>query len=95
MELTKDGVRFASGREEYAHHGIFGLTKKLELTEGYDSFVQYYEDNDELTADEKVDLAEFMIARWREWAAIPRTDQTVATDLLSPVPAHPAPEDRA
>ena len=61
-------MKFKSGREIYAHMEIFGITPELDMvTCGYDHDIERDGENP-LTPDERRELAEEMISRWRKWA---------------------------
>jgi hypothetical protein len=69
----KNTVRLSSGREVYANQGIFGLTEDCALTDGYDSGcvdIQFGCDGEEkLTAGERKEIADMMIARWQRFSS--------------------------
>jgi hypothetical protein len=52
-------IKLKSGREVYANQGIFGLSPELDLSEGYDGHPSY-----DLSKEDKLEIAEMMIARW-------------------------------
>lgn len=52
-----------SGRAISANRGIFGLGPDGHLYEGYDGV-----GDEDLTPDERRELADVMIARWQHWA---------------------------
>lgn len=68
-------MKLSTGKEVYANGDIFGLTKDLGLTEGYDT--RYFDDEDEgredgkafLTPAEKCEIAAYMISRWQLYLA--------------------------
>lgn len=64
MEFTNDGLRFSTGKEIYCSGGIVGIDPENCITQGSDSGL----DEDELTPEERVELAEFMIARWKQYS---------------------------
>jgi hypothetical protein len=66
----KDTYVLSSGREFYANRGILGIApREGELYEGYDGGVYIDEPGEEWTADEKRELADYMIALWSQWKA--------------------------
>lgn len=86
MELIKtDTYRLSSGREFYAHLGIIGVSPgavsadadSLVFYDGYDGAVIVRDSpwmnnkTRDWTQSEKRELADFMIALWNQWAALP------------------------
>ena len=78
MTITGDKVIFETiGREIYANGGIIGLAPDQNVFGGYDeSFDVWYEDWMEglehydtsvFNRQERLELADFMIARWQEF----------------------------
>lgn len=70
MKIEDDDVIFSTGKKRYANNGIIGLSPEGEVTEGYDGgFWQpeesEYRDDDALTPAERVELADYMIERWK------------------------------
>ncbi|MBX3653211.1 MAG: hypothetical protein KF686_03440 [Ramlibacter sp.] len=73
-------MTFTSGRTKYAHGGIIGIDPALIVSEGYDGPFfrpayewetpeEYEEGGSALTPEERVELADFMIARWEAFKA--------------------------
>ena len=62
MKIKDDKVIFSTGKEKYANNGIIGLSPELDITEGYDG--GFEEDEDDLTKEEQIELAEYMIEAW-------------------------------
>lgn len=85
MEPTGDGFKLSTGREFDANRSILGIDPTelpLRLTEGYDSSVRedepdYVNDksyrDDAFTPAERQEIAEYMIALWRQWASQPHS----------------------
>ena len=75
MMYSKDTMTFeTTGREFYANHGIIGLSAEDgTVYEGYDGHLwETPADLDGpsfLTAQEVMELRDFMIATWTKWAA--------------------------
>ena len=69
-ERSADHVTLASGRQFYANRGILGLGPDGQATQGYDGGFgsDDWNDTEVLTADERQEVAEMMIDRWRCWA---------------------------
>ena len=63
MRRDGDEIIFSTGKRVYAHRGIIGLDSALNTYEGYDGG---FEDN-KLTSEEKLELANYMIAAWNEY----------------------------
>lgn len=61
-----DYVTLGSGRKFYANNGIIGLDPDGGIYGGYDG--GFGDGN--FTADEKRELAEMMIMRWRRWGEL-------------------------
>jgi hypothetical protein len=68
MRIDGDTVKFRSGKEEYANCGIIGLSPDGSAAGGYDGGFPGYDDS-ELTKEERVELAEYMIVKWKLFAA--------------------------
>lgn len=83
MTPADDGFTLSTGREVYANCGILGLERddddgRLRLAYGYDGHVledqpDYREGRpmpckDAFTPEERAEIAEYVIALWREWA---------------------------
>ncbi len=62
----EDHVTLGTGRRFYANRGIIGLGPDGGVSEGLDGGV----DTDKFTPDERRELAEMMIARWRKFGGI-------------------------
>lgn len=64
---------FSSGRTISANADVFGLGPALNLREGYDGLPDLDGNHaigePSLTATERRELADMMIARWQKWAA--------------------------
>lgn len=72
MRTDGDDLVFKSGKHVYACGGVVGLTRGLDLSEGSDSGLWQWDDEDEfrnpvLTRDELLELSEHMISRWEEF----------------------------
>lgn len=70
-----------SGRRIYAHRGILGLSltaadeeERNDLYDGYTGYAFIADDVPEgeeaITAEEKREIAERMVARWKEWGGL-------------------------
>ena len=69
IEQTKDGFRFSSGREMYAHAHVIGISPALELSYGYDGGIdwpieEWMSQEDALSVSDMRELADMMIERW-------------------------------
>lgn len=68
-----DNLKLKTGREVYANRGLIGINAELEVAEGYDgvpdgaNFPQEWDDEDYQywSVEERVELADIMIARWQ------------------------------
>jgi len=70
MKIDGDKVIFSSGRKAYSNGGIIGLSPDGDIYEGYDGYFHLKmnsEEDDSLTKDELIDLADYMIERWKEF----------------------------
>ena len=76
MKLTLDRYQSVyrldcSGRELYANAGIVGITptNPRGIFGGYDDCIESgrSEDEEDLTQDERVEIADFMIALWTQF----------------------------
>jgi len=67
--IKEDHFRIdCTGREIYAFAETFGLVKdgegRVRASYGYDGYVEFEET---LTAAERAEIADYMIARWMAW----------------------------
>lgn len=81
--LDRDHCELATGRRIYVYQGIFGVSEGGALTNGYDHvtespgnehsgpFTSFVEPAGPLTPDERREIAEFQVERWRRWGGIP------------------------
>lgn len=77
MKIDHDHVVFNTGKERYANGGIIGINDRLEIYGGYDgSFYidaaddeSWREEEDILSPQELIELAEHMIWMWSEFKA--------------------------
>lgn len=61
------GLTLKSGRCLYANLGVLGIGPDAsQITEGYDGTIG----NDDLSAEEKAEIAAEMIRRWKQWGGI-------------------------
>lgn len=69
MKIDGDDVIFSTGAVRYANNGIIGLSPDMRVTEGYDGGLWSPEEaawrDDCLTPAERVELADYMIERWK------------------------------
>lgn len=71
MQIKQDGIFrdtfvLSTGREIYANCNIVGIDENLHISGGYDNGIH---DVDEWSSAEKVEFAEYMIARWQAFKA--------------------------
>ena len=90
MEINGDKLIFSTGRTIYANNGIIGIGKteewadinhsltsiRLNVYEGYDGYI-----DEDLSQDEKIELAGFMAARWLEWAGVRQVLADIAEEI--------------
>jgi phage major head subunit gpT-like protein len=62
-------LELSTGKKVYANGLIFGLTRDLLLTEGYDGFI-FDDTDDPLTPAEKCEIADVMMKRWQSYKAV-------------------------
>lgn len=72
MRLGFDGLRLSTGRVIAANHGLLSPGNKGELYEGFDAIVgcshDWWDGDDgPLTEDERREIRDHMIERWRKW----------------------------
>jgi len=72
MKIIKDRCIFSTGTELQANCGVIGIGPDLEITEGWDGgfynpSVYFDEEDYPLTPVERIELAEFMIAKWKKF----------------------------
>lgn len=63
MKIEGDELIFSTGKKVYANNGIIGISPDLGITEGYDGGIE----TEELTPDEKAELADYAVAQWTKW----------------------------
>jgi hypothetical protein len=77
MKPIGNAYLLESGRTFRANGGILGINSEELLTEGYDSELEngydttFEFDQPPLTAEERREIADYMIERWKEWAEKP------------------------
>lgn len=72
MKIEMDELIFSTGKTRYANCGIIGLSPKGSISEGYDGGLwdkdmsnrDLYDEDEDLTKAERVELAEYMIRQW-------------------------------
>ncbi len=73
-----DYFTFSSGRTEYAHNGIVGISPEGGIFHGYDGDIEWpvpewvkdvQPESQRLTADDMRELADAMIERWTKFKA--------------------------
>lgn len=74
MTKTDSGYKFNStGREFYAN-GYLGIFEDndgiLNIAEGYDGYISPDDDSPDLTKEEEVELADYMISLWEKFKNI-------------------------
>ncbi len=78
MKIEGDDIFLSSGKQLDVHCGILGLARednRLLITEGFDGYVDHYCFSCEegtctkstLTPEEKIEVADYMIAMWQEY----------------------------
>ena len=66
IKIENDAVIFSSGKIKGVYAGVIGLTPDCEQVHGgYDDTI--HENGDELTKDEKIELADYMIGQWQKF----------------------------
>lgn len=55
-----------SGKKIYVNHGLISIDDDNNIYEGYDGEIDIYDYN-ELTKDERIEIAEYMIERWKKY----------------------------
>ena len=69
MKIIGDDVIFSTGKVRYSNNGIIGLSPDGDVTEGYDGGFWSRDESefrdDTLTPAERVELADYMIERWK------------------------------
>lgn len=63
MENKGDDLIFSTGTVVYANRGIIGISEELSVYGGYDNGIE----EEELTKEELIELADFMIERWQSF----------------------------
>lgn len=64
MKETKEGFLLSTGRSFYAHSSLLSVDSDGDnLTYGFDGGVDEFDD-EPLTSEERVEIADYMIARW-------------------------------
>jgi hypothetical protein len=67
MRIDGDTVKFRNGKEEYAGNGIIGICPDGHVSGGYDDAFGGV-DSEELTKEERQELAGYMINQWTLFA---------------------------
>ena len=68
MKIEGNKVIFSSGLVANANEGAIGITPCGEVTEGYDGmFLEWHEMGRDMTREEREELADHMIKRWRRF----------------------------
>ncbi len=62
MEHSCDEFIFDTGKTIYANDCIIGINPNGNLFQGYDGYI-----NENLTKQEKIELADYMINKWKEF----------------------------
>lgn len=73
MKIVESKAIFNSGREANCNNGFIGINLNLEISEGSDGNFHIYDEeyeNEELTTEEKIELADFMINQWQHYKNI-------------------------
>jgi hypothetical protein len=68
MKPTRRGFELSTGRTFYANQNIVGIDPDLDLSEGFDSGMEISSD---WTAEERAELADYMIDLWSRFKAKP------------------------
>lgn len=83
-------MKLSTGRELPDDLSLDSSRTSQRLRSGYDSFEEYYDDEppapgehpSELTAVERVEVADEMCAQWRAWAGLGGTDLVTVDPVL-------------
>ena len=67
MRIEGDNVILSTGTTFYANKGILGISgqRGMDITQGYDGGIC-----EDFTQKEKAEIAEYVIALWKQWAPI-------------------------
>lgn len=69
MKIEDEWIVFSNGKTEYAHQGVVGIGYGDEghfVCHGSDGGIWHPRDTN-LTPDERIELADFMIAQWEQF----------------------------
>ena len=68
----KEEYIFNSGKTASANCGIIGLSPELEVSDGYDGLFHCYDKENacELTKEDKIELADYMINQWQKFKGV-------------------------
>lgn len=72
MKVDEDNIILSTGKEFYANNGLIGIGRdekgRIEISGGYDQMVDYGDRPSIFSHQEKLEIFEYMIILWREWA---------------------------
>ena len=67
MRIEGDKVIFSTGKTRYANCGIIGLSPRMDISEGYDGGFYNGPGDEELTKDELIEIADYMVEQWKKF----------------------------
>jgi hypothetical protein len=67
MKWEEDHFILSTGREVYAICNVVGINERLELSYGYDGFIDEFGNIDDWTSAERTELADHMIGLWKQF----------------------------
>ena len=69
MEKNGNKLIFSTGKEIDPYQGIIGINEELDITEGYDGYIKDTQcpEMDELTNNELIELADYVIKLWQKF----------------------------
>ncbi len=74
IHIKEQTLIFSTGRRLSAQRGVIGISPSLEVFQGHSGVLvpsePFLDDDDALTDPERIELAEFMIERWKAFRAM-------------------------
>lgn len=68
MIIEKEKILFSTGRKDAANCSIIGINPELVTYEGYDGCFPCW--GNELTKEERIELADYMIGLWTKYKEV-------------------------
>lgn len=64
-QIDDNTYELSTGTKIYANNGLIGMNAELDaISEGYDGFISYGLDRNDLTKGEMIEVADYMVVLW-------------------------------